>query len=228
MLHLTTPPLQPSAPPPEEWRETTATVFSKCGDSAAECRPICAIPVVDKLHSRPQCNRLRPTLVSRQTPDLASLRVGHSTTDHQYTMFNNYDNALANGNTAFGLQSWTSTQHSVPSKTTLSGKQGVFKTSSLDTSHYHNNLTAAKLPQYSLTWTAAHSLYSVDQLSFLLFDALLQHVMAPLPTMRGAPTLQRTTELLNDDNRSPRTRTTSNADKITTSHNALARHTHAR
>ena len=84
LLQLMNSIIQPGAPAPEEWRESTFKVLFKGGDMkhAKNYRPICVLPLLYKLFSTMLYRRLQPSLDKELPKDQAGFRKKFGTVDH--------------------------------------------------------------------------------------------------------------------------------------------------
>ena len=76
--------VKPNNCPPETWRRTQLVVILKKGDPSlpGNYRPIALISILYKLFAKVLCSRLQGTILSKQSCDQATHRLGFSTEDH--------------------------------------------------------------------------------------------------------------------------------------------------
>ena len=176
----------PDGDTPESWKNTVISVIPKAGDLTVpqNYRPICSIPMLYKLFSRLLYNRHQPVLDQRQPHDQAGFRPGHSTTDHLFTFHMVRERAREWNQPVWVAaldfkKAFDSIEHD--SLWSALREQGVEPGYvHLMQRLYHDQEATVRTDVTSRSFSLRRGTKQGDPLSSLLFNAVLQHIMAPL------------------------------------------------
>ena len=169
---------------PKSWKHSVITVLYKSGDAMLpqNYRPICIIPILYKLFSKLLYNRLYPILDEAQCADQAGFRHRFSTVDHMFVCTMVFEKSEE-----FQLNSWIAALDFKKAFDSIDQKylwqalreQEVPK-GYIDVLRnlYRNQSAQVKTDKMSRKFTIEKGTKQGDPLSSLLFNSLLEKMMA--------------------------------------------------
>ena len=170
--------------PPASWKHSVISVIHKSGDTMQpkNYRPISIIPMLYKLFSKLMYKRLYPILDAAQCRDQAGFRNGYSTVDHMFVF-----SMLQQKSEEFNLNTWIA---AIDFKKAFDSISQQYLWEALEEQHVPRgyirilrNLCAGQTAQVktdvlSRNFEIHRGTKQGDPLSSLLFNALLERVMA--------------------------------------------------
>ena len=170
--------------PPSPWKHSIISVIHKSGDATCpqNYRPISIIPMLYKLFSKLMYKRLYPTLDAAQCRDQAGFRNSYSTSDHMFVFA-----MLAEKSEEYNLNTWVA---AIDFKKAFDTIQQEYLWEALKEQHvplgyirilrklYAGQSAQVRTDVLSRNFELHRGTKQGDPLSSLLFNALLERVMA--------------------------------------------------